>query len=471
MDDEDSNNNNNNDKNIELNGEIIDPNINYEKQYDLDNDMIEKEFNFYDFDEELLQYRPIEIDNLVQSLINLKSVLILTSTDNEVENIIDYSNSEYIFNNFKNKEGSRMCQSNIGNLQSQLLKYDKAIYHLALSLHNVELKKFLSMDLSDELDESDTLLHKIEINYNENAKEKVFNKLVKKQQDSKHKNFSQKIIGILINSRYNKLIHIYYKFFSYIQKSNYNYEKLNGWFMHTDFHTINYYHKILIQYIYLCFISNDLVKIGESILDYIEFLIEFKLKVSKDSKYILYVANKDIPEIKEKQEMKKKYFDKIINWFNLFDNYAKQTNKNSALGKYKDVLDAYTHNLASNHNDFNSGNQSSLLFQINLQRCDFLKGKFAFICKDYNDAIKFFIDAVKKKRIVADGLIKKTFSSLKVYVDNGFVISLTGNGWIYCNNVVHRLISQLFVSSCGRRPRWSIPGPPARRRHASCHSC
>jgi hypothetical protein len=112
IDDEDSNNNN--DKNIELNGEIIDPNINYEKQYDLDNDIIEKELNFYDFDEELLQYRPIEINNLIQSLLNLKSALILTSTENEVENIIDYSNSEYIFNDFKNKEGSRMCQSNIG---------------------------------------------------------------------------------------------------------------------------------------------------------------------------------------------------------------------------------------------------------------------------------------------------------------------------------------------------------------------
>jgi hypothetical protein len=180
--------------------------------------------------------------------------------------------------------------------------------------------------------------------------------------------------------------------------------------MHTDFHTINYYHKILIQYIYLCFISNDLIKLGESILDYIEFLIEFKLKISKDSKYILYVANKDVPEIKKKQEIKKKYFDKIIKWFSLFDNYAKQINENSALGNYKDVLDAYTHhlnNLTSNNNEFNSGNQSALLFQINLQRCDFLKGKFALVCKDYHDAIKFFLNSVKKKRIVIDGLIKK----------------------------------------------------------------
>jgi len=54
-----------------------------------------------------------------------------------------------------------MCQSNIGNLKSRLVKYDKAIYHLALSLQNVDLKKFLSSSLNDELNENDILLHKI----------------------------------------------------------------------------------------------------------------------------------------------------------------------------------------------------------------------------------------------------------------------------------------------------------------------
>ena len=98
-----------------------------------------------------------------------------------------------------------------------------------------------------------------------------------------------------------------------------------------------------------------------------------------------------------KKKEKESYFDKIINWFNLFDNYAKQINENSALGNYKDIIDAYTHNLASNHNEFNSGNQSALLFQINLQRCDFLKGKFALVCKNYSDAIGYLVNAAKKK--------------------------------------------------------------------------
>ena len=395
------------DMNLEYNGELINPNINYDKLYDLENEIIEKEYNFYDFDEELLQYRPIEIEQLVRSFLNLKNALLLTSSNNEVENIIDYSNSEYIFNNFKNEEGSRMCQSNIGNLQSQLLKYDKAIYHLALSLQNIELKKYLSQTLSDEFDENDSLLHRIEMNYNKNVKEKGINKLAKRQQNSKHINFSQKNIGVLINSRYNKLIHIYFKFFSHIQKSHYNYEKLSGCFMHTIFHTINYYHKILIQYVFLCFVSNDLVKLGESILDYIEFLIKFKLKTSEENKTILNINNKDSPEIIQKQKIKKKYFKKLVSWFNLFENYAKQINENSALGNYKDIVNTYTQNFDLNNNELDSENQSTLLFQINLQRSDFLKGKFALACDNFSDAIGYLICAAKKKRIIIDGLIKK----------------------------------------------------------------
>ena len=301
-----------------------------------------------------------------------------------------------------------MCQSNIGNLQSQLAKYDKAIYHLALSLENIELKKFLSQTLSDEFDDGDMLLHNIEMSYGKDMKGKELNILVKKQQRTGHqKKISQNFIETLINSRYNKLINFYYKFFSIVQKSNYNYEKLGGCYANTNFHTITNYHKVLIQYIYLCFISNDLVKIGESILDYIEFLIKFRLKTLKNNAYILNMNNKEIPEINQMQLSKKKYFDKIINWFTLFDNYAKQINENSALGNFKDVIEAYIHNMQSNHNDLDSGNQSALLFQINLQRCDFLKGKFAFACKNYSDALGFMINAAKKKRIVIDGLIKK----------------------------------------------------------------
>ena len=113
-----------------------------------------------------MQYRPYEIDNLINLLIDLKGSLILTSSDRSAEEIINYSYSEGIFKKFKNIEGSSICQSNIGNLQIQLMKFDKAIYHLALSLQDNKLKKYLSRTLSDELDENDSLLNRISYTFN-----------------------------------------------------------------------------------------------------------------------------------------------------------------------------------------------------------------------------------------------------------------------------------------------------------------
>ena len=112
--------------------------------YDEESNYLEKEYRFYDYDEQLLQYRPLEIEYLVKSLMDLKEAMIFTSQDREVKNIINYFYSEHVFRNFQNKEGAIICQSNIGNLQSQLLKYDKAIYHLSLSLQDSQLKKFLN---------------------------------------------------------------------------------------------------------------------------------------------------------------------------------------------------------------------------------------------------------------------------------------------------------------------------------------
>ena len=390
---------------MEYNGEIINPNVDYNKKYDTESDYIEKEINFYDFDEELLQYRPLEIDRLVKVLLDLKGALLLTSSDHQVEEIINYSYSEEIFRNFKNKDGTSICQSNIGNLQSQLLKFDKAIYHLALSLQDDKLKRFLSRTLSDELDESDSLLHKISLSYNKDKDKEKINILVEKQQNSSRDNFSQKVIGILINSRYCKLINVYFKFFSFMKKSNV--ELLSGQFMNTNYHTINYYHKIIIQYIYLSYVKNDLVKIGESILDYIEFLIKFKFKTSPDNRYLLNIHNRDRLEYKDKQKYKKKIFDKIISWFTLFDNYTSHVRDNSSLGDDKSIVDDYSQSLNSENSELNSSSQSVFLFRVNIQRGDFLKGKFALSCKNYSDALFFFIRSARKKSIVMDGLIQK----------------------------------------------------------------
>ena len=381
-------------------------------KYDEESNYIEKELSFYDFDDQLLQYRPLEIEQLMKSLIDLKSALLFTSADREAKQIINYSYSEKIFGNFKNKEGAIICQSNIGNLQSQLFKFDKAIYHLAVSLQDNNLKKFLNQNLRNEFDEDDSLLNKISNLFSKrkkiDKKKDKNNKLVERQMNGFKNNFSQKLIGILINIRYCRLIHFYYLFFKNIQKlQKLKCKTINDQFMNTKFHTIDYYNKILIQFICLSYKKNDLIKIGESILDYIEFLIKFKLKISSNNDNYLSIKDRNKPEFKKIKIFKKKIFDKIMNWFNVYDDYISYVKDNSSLGDSKCIIDDYSHSLNDESYEFNLESQTALQFRINIQKMNFLKGKFSLYCKNYNDALFYFIRASKNDSLVKDGLIKK----------------------------------------------------------------
>ena len=383
---------------------------NFINKYDEESLYIEREINFYDFDEALLRYRSLEIENIVKLLIDIKEALILTSSDRPIEQIIDYSHTEDVFRNYKNNEGTTICQSNIGNLQMQLMKYDKAIYHLAISLQDNRLKKFLGRSLIDELDERDSLLNRISNAFNKlKIKNEKNNILIMKQQSNMSDTFSQKVIGILINTRYNRLVYAYYKFFKGMQKlQKISHDMQEGQFMNTHFHTIDFYHKIIIQYIYLSYVKNDLIKIGESILDYIEFLIKFKLKTSSGKNNFLKIQNNERQEYKEKQKLKKKIFNKIINWFNLFDDYITYVKDNTSIGDDKNIVNDFSHTINSVENrELNSSSQSVFLFKINIQRSEFLKAKLALCCKNYNDALFYFIRSAKKNSLVIDGLIKK----------------------------------------------------------------
>ena len=403
---EKSNNKNNKDKSNNINEKEKMYN-DFNKKYDEESYYIEKECNFYDFDEQLLQYRPLEIKNLIKSLLDFKATLELTSSDREIEQIITYAHSEQIFRNFKNKEGASICQSNIGNLQNRMLKYDKAIYYLAVSLQDNKLKRFLSQNLNDEFDEDNSLLYKISNSYNK-KKKREYNILAKKQMNNGGNKFSQEKIGMLINTRYTRLIYAYYMFFKNLQKLQIsNIDNINGQFMNTLFHTIDYYHKTIIQFIYLSYVKNDFVKIGESILNYLEFLIKFKLKTSSVYKSFLKIDNKDEPEFYEKQEFKKKIFNKIIKWFNLFDDYISYIREYISLDYSKYIVDEYSHNRNKDNIENNLENQSAFMFRINIQKYNFLKGKLCLCCKNYNDALFYFIKAAKRNSIVIDGLIKK----------------------------------------------------------------
>jgi len=70
----------------------------------------------------------------------------------------------------------------------------------------------LKRNLTDELDEDDFLLNTISSMFNKEKKITRNNILVEKQLNNSKDNFSQKNIGILINTRYSRLINVYYIF-------------------------------------------------------------------------------------------------------------------------------------------------------------------------------------------------------------------------------------------------------------------
>ena len=117
--------------------------------------------------------------------------------------------------------------------------------------------------------------------------------------------------------------------------------------------------------------------------------------------------NRGHPEFKKKLDFKKKIFDKIVKWFNVFDDYISYIKDNSSLNDIQSILKDYFKRINSNNNEFDLESESTLIFRVNIQKSNFLKGKFCLYCKNYTDALFYFIRAAKKETIVLDGLIKK----------------------------------------------------------------
>lgn len=362
----------------------------------------------FEFNEELLEYRPKEINSLVKVLLDLKKVLLLTSNSEENNNkemIIDFSKSEHIFEDVKIQEGERICQSNIGNLSSSNRNYDLAIYHLALSLQDTQLSKYFSKAIIDELDTKGTVLRLLERSFNKNTLMKDNQSTQQTKQNCTLNHISklpQKEINKLINKRYNKLIYIYYRFFALLSKSHRKAQDLEGLYLHTKYHSVYYFQKILVQYVHLCHSSNDLIKIGEAILEYIHFLIKFKLN-HRDS-YIFNESYKDVycdlfenVTYGDIHKIKTAVFAKIIQWFDLFDHYMKFIKENTMLDSDESIIEQYSKNDKS---------KAGFLFKVIVQKGFYLKGKLAFICKHYRDAIELFIEASRSDLLVSDGMIR-----------------------------------------------------------------
>ena len=103
-------------------------------------------------------------------------------------------------------------------------------------------------------------------------------------------------------------------------------------------------------------------------------MIKFKFKTSLKDKYILEIHHRKNHVFKEKQEFKKKIFNKIVGWFNLFDDYISFIKDNTSLGDSKNIINDYSNNINTENLEFNLESQISFMFKINIQKCTFLKG-------------------------------------------------------------------------------------------------
>ncbi len=95
-------------------------------------------------DDEGIDVRSQEIENLFNNLLKLKNVLSFTSNINISDNrksFLGFIDAKYTFIDLSNQtgniiftEGSSICESNVGNLAMRFRKYDKAIFHLLESI-------------------------------------------------------------------------------------------------------------------------------------------------------------------------------------------------------------------------------------------------------------------------------------------------------------------------------------------------
>jgi len=117
---------------------LKEPEVDYDfliSEDDNENDDDEKKD---DENDELLDLRSKEIQDLLDKLLRLKNVINFTTNpiteDNET--VLSLIYSKYTFVDVQNDKGRLVCDSNLGNINLKLEKYDKAIFHLLESIQN-----------------------------------------------------------------------------------------------------------------------------------------------------------------------------------------------------------------------------------------------------------------------------------------------------------------------------------------------
>lgn len=453
---------------------------------------------------EIIENRSEDIEQLFQTLIKIKYLNSFAKTKmlSSEDNLLEYCYSKSTFNEFSNRQGVYLCDSNIANISLELNMFDKAILHFQNSLsdgivlvkkiltHNNLLKKSNSLnknlkELFEGGNDNEIELEDEKGNKEMNNLDKKALQLAKNNNDNKAINLNYKNINvdadyiktILLDSRYPKIIVGFKQYFKSLNKFIKHYSKdqdemnlksemslINksviresiedtnmefdlNYFIIKSQHNLMKFEEILIDYLRLssCSVFNIIYKV-EALLEYLEFLIKYKLRIDNDRnvKMIIYGKNENVKEeVKEKVDIvkkqehlldadkKRKKRFKLQTNVNVTEKILKDSypNINSEIVEFKletfmtiyELMMKYDesiHELRSKITfdhmkyyvdlkkgvDKNNGMKVMTPIPILIQRYQYLKGQLAYVCHEDVDALYHF-QISKKLGIISDAEI------------------------------------------------------------------
>lgn len=434
---------------------------------------VKNENQIFEESEDIQQIRSIEMDKLFDILLKLKNVLSFTKNSKTIydkSSLINYVAAKYTFSEVSNVKGISICDSNVGNLSIKCRKYDKAIFHLIESIIIARESKNKTILASSKtiakvkVEDFSTLndyinnWRKAFLNINRYSRQSRYIPVVENHEEDqleKKERFGKKNKKFLfknkknenketkkciyLESRYPKLIYAYKKFFKNLKKlikhglNKKNYindvidSKNNDFYVLKEKHSLESYEYYLYKYLANSMKNGDNVKIAESILEFIEFLLAYKLKnterIIKSENVIKKKEEKKNEEIKlthsvytsetektmneQSDEMlknKKRTLEVIVMYFREFD-IIYENLKRVTPEYYKNFLDKMKNNKKELE-------VIDTPFLILFQKANYLKGKFAKYCGHLDRALEFFHKSRDITIICDASIIKKSIKQI-----------------------------------------------------------
>lgn len=391
-------------------------------------------------EDEVSILRSRQLDELFDLMFKLKFVMgFTTEQTDEVKNdnqMLNYIFSRTTFKDVKNIKGQNLCDSNIGNLCLQMMKYDKSIFHLSKSINEYSLIISLLNDinkyyssikeiktvcsrLNSDIPDEYVKIKKIELNFliKGNKLDDRFPKILKA-----YKNYFEFVILYMLISKkinremnlYNKLGHekqdlilsyftlnpysTYYKIKqSLSSNNNQTIENLlifeKDIFCSTGQINLIQYENYILQFLTYSYLVNKFKQAILCLLEYIEFLLNFKFPSIEEYNQ-LYKQGRVIK--KDEIEMTCKKIYESIGEIEVYIRRNNTTDKENYIDFMKNFQSSIE-DLPLNTNLFTEVPISIVNSKLNL-----LKGKFYERIGKYAKSFEFYYKEFNNKNYIID---------------------------------------------------------------------